>query len=103
MCHSLLDQIFIKDVGSGNGAFINGVRLSPEGTESSPFELNTDDIVVCSYCSIARSHSQSKSLCMQIFGANFQNFGSPPTLEIVARVQCVLNAEDVETTQRPDF
>lgn len=40
-------QIFIKDVKSSNGTFINGERLSPEGVESEPFELKNDDIVVC--------------------------------------------------------
>lgn len=39
-------QIFIKDVKSSNGTFINGERLSPEGVESEPFELKNDDIVV---------------------------------------------------------
>ena len=41
-------QIYIKDVKSSNGTFINGARLSQEGVESPPFELNTDDIVVSS-------------------------------------------------------
>ena len=39
-------QIFIKDVKSSNGTFINGERLSAEGIESEPFELKTDDTVV---------------------------------------------------------
>lgn len=39
-------QIFIKDVKSSNGTFINGERLSSEGHESEPFELKSDDIVV---------------------------------------------------------
>ncbi|KAJ7625406.1 hypothetical protein B0H17DRAFT_907641, partial [Mycena rosella] len=38
-------KIFIKDVKSSNGTFINGERLSPEGLESEPFELKSDDIV----------------------------------------------------------
>ncbi|KAI8986822.1 hypothetical protein BD414DRAFT_515051 [Trametes punicea] len=38
-------KIFIKDVKSSNGTFINGERLSPEGLESEPYELKTDDIV----------------------------------------------------------
>jgi pSer/pThr/pTyr-binding forkhead associated (FHA) protein len=40
-------KIYIKDVKSSNGTFINGERLSPEGVESDPFELKNDDIVVC--------------------------------------------------------
>ncbi|KAJ7034774.1 hypothetical protein C8F04DRAFT_1101088 [Mycena alexandri] len=39
------NKIFIKDVKSSNGTFINGERLSAEGAESDPFELKTDDIV----------------------------------------------------------
>ena len=39
-------KIYIKDVKSSNGTFINGERLSPEGVESEQFELKTDDIVV---------------------------------------------------------
>ncbi|KAJ7074466.1 hypothetical protein C8F01DRAFT_1100571 [Mycena amicta] len=39
------DKIFIKDVKSSNGTFINGERLSQEGLESEPFELHSDDIV----------------------------------------------------------
>ncbi|KAJ7186717.1 hypothetical protein C8R46DRAFT_1057823 [Mycena filopes] len=39
------NKIFIKDVKSSNGTFINGDRLSAEGAESEPFELKTDDIV----------------------------------------------------------
>jgi len=39
-------QVFIKDVKSSNGTFINGERLSPESAESDIFELHTDDVVV---------------------------------------------------------
>ncbi|KAF8218185.1 hypothetical protein K438DRAFT_1657075 [Mycena galopus ATCC 62051] len=38
-------RIFIKDVKSSNGTFINGERLSPEGRESEPNELKSDDIL----------------------------------------------------------
>ncbi|KAF5349358.1 hypothetical protein D9758_011785 [Tetrapyrgos nigripes] len=38
-------KIFIRDVKSSNGTFINGERLSSEGLESEPFELKSDDIV----------------------------------------------------------
>ena len=39
-------QIYIKDVKSSNGTFINGERLSGEAVESEPYELKSDDIVV---------------------------------------------------------
>ncbi|OCF77160.1 hypothetical protein I204_02872 [Kwoniella mangroviensis CBS 8886] len=38
-------KIFIKDVRSSNGTFINGERLSPESVESEPFELKNEDQV----------------------------------------------------------
>ncbi|BGO95423.1 hypothetical protein NBRC10512_001391 [Rhodotorula toruloides] len=38
-------KVFIKDVKSSNGTFINGERLSAESTESDVYELHTDDIV----------------------------------------------------------
>ncbi|KAJ3512268.1 hypothetical protein NMY22_g15384 [Coprinellus aureogranulatus] len=38
-------KIFIKDVKSSNGTFINGDRLSSEAVESEPCELKSDDIV----------------------------------------------------------
>ncbi|UZJ53498.1 hypothetical protein CBS101457_002818 [Exobasidium rhododendri] len=38
-------KVYIKDVKSSNGTFINGSRLSLEGQESDIFELHTDDIV----------------------------------------------------------
>lgn len=46
-------QIFIKDVNSANGTFINGERLSQEGIESEPFELKTDDILVSDHPDVA--------------------------------------------------
>ncbi|KAJ3542885.1 hypothetical protein NMY22_g3338 [Coprinellus aureogranulatus] len=38
-------KIFIKDVKSSNGTFINGDRLSSEAVESEPCELKSDDIL----------------------------------------------------------
>ncbi|KAL7419123.1 hypothetical protein Q5752_005959 [Cryptotrichosporon argae] len=39
------DKIFIKDLKSSNGTFINGERLSLEGQESEPFPVNNEDCV----------------------------------------------------------
>ncbi|KAE9396920.1 SMAD/FHA domain-containing protein [Gymnopus androsaceus JB14] len=39
------NQIFIKDLKSTNGTFVNGERLSPEGIESDPYQLKSGDIV----------------------------------------------------------
>ncbi|KAK3115305.1 hypothetical protein LTR53_005484 [Teratosphaeriaceae sp. CCFEE 6253] len=38
-------RIFIKDVKSSNGTFVNGVRLSPENKESEPRELREQDVL----------------------------------------------------------
>ncbi|PWN23598.1 hypothetical protein BCV69DRAFT_309482 [Microstroma glucosiphilum] len=38
-------KVFIKDVKSSNGTFINGERLSPEAQESEVFELHSEDLV----------------------------------------------------------
>ncbi|KAJ7356406.1 SMAD/FHA domain-containing protein, partial [Mycena albidolilacea] len=39
------NKIFIRDTQSANGTFVNGQRISPEGQDSYPYELKTDDIV----------------------------------------------------------
>ena len=39
------DKVYIKDIKSSNGTFINGTRLSPESQESEPFELHSEDVV----------------------------------------------------------
>ena len=36
-------KIWIRDVKSSNGTFVNGVRLSPEGKDSEPHELREGD------------------------------------------------------------
>ncbi|ODO08541.1 hypothetical protein L198_00271 [Cryptococcus wingfieldii CBS 7118] len=36
-------KVFIRDIRSSNGTFINGERLSPEGIESEPVEVKSED------------------------------------------------------------
>ncbi|KAG8906091.1 hypothetical protein FRB99_007615 [Tulasnella sp. 403] len=38
-------KIYIKDIRSSNGTFINGERLSSGGLVSEPFELRSDDVL----------------------------------------------------------
>ncbi|KZV75862.1 hypothetical protein PENSPDRAFT_599173, partial [Peniophora sp. CONT] len=38
-------KIFIQDIKSSNGTFLNSMRLSPKGTESKPFQVKTGDIL----------------------------------------------------------
>jgi hypothetical protein len=75
-------KIFIKDVKSSNGTFINGERLSPEGVESEPFELKNDDIVE--------------------FGIDIIGEDNKTTIhhKVAARVLCVFTEEDVQDAAR---
>lgn len=38
-------RVFIRDVKSSNGTFVNGKRLSPENQESEPHPLNEQDVL----------------------------------------------------------
>ena len=38
-------RVFIRDVKSSNGTFVNGKRLSPENKESEPHELREQDVL----------------------------------------------------------
>lgn len=75
-------KIYIKDVKSSNGTFINGERLSPEGVESEPFELKNDDVVE--------------------FGIDIIGEDNKTTIhhKVAARVMCVFTEEDVQTAAR---
>ncbi|KAK7052413.1 FHA domain-containing protein [Favolaschia claudopus] len=69
-------KIFIKDIKSANGTFINGERLSPEGRESDVFELKNDDILE--------------------FGVDIVSEDGKTVLhrKVVARVACVLGGKN---------
>ncbi|KAG2098915.1 uncharacterized protein F5147DRAFT_712676 [Suillus discolor] len=75
-------KIYIKDVKSSNGTFINGERLSPEGVESEPFELKNDDIVE--------------------FGIDIIGEDNKTTIhhKVAARVMCVFTDEDAHLAAR---
>ncbi|KAF3901736.1 hypothetical protein AA313_de0201318 [Arthrobotrys entomopaga] len=38
-------RVFIRDVKSSNGTFVNGTRLSPENRDSEPHEIRAEDIL----------------------------------------------------------
>ncbi|KAF9486732.1 hypothetical protein BDN71DRAFT_1437368 [Pleurotus eryngii] len=58
-----------KDAKSSNGTFINGERLSPEGVESDPWELKSDDIVIA-HRSEQRQQQQHHQQALQPHGAS---------------------------------
>ncbi|KAI0777539.1 hypothetical protein BD413DRAFT_467114 [Trametes elegans] len=78
-------KIFIKDVKSSNGTFINGERLSPEGLESDPYELKTDDIVE--------------------FGIDIVGDDNKTIVhhKVAARVVCVFSELDAQAAQRAEL
>ncbi|KIJ11103.1 hypothetical protein PAXINDRAFT_138122 [Paxillus involutus ATCC 200175] len=75
-------KIFIKDVKSSNGTFINGERLSQEGIESEQFELKNDDIVE--------------------FGIDIIGEDNKTTIhhKVAARVLCVFTEDEVQVAAR---
>ncbi|KAG8814741.1 hypothetical protein FRC17_000992 [Serendipita sp. 399] len=78
-------KIWIKDVKSSNGTFINGTRLSQEGVESAPFELNTGDQV---------------EFGIDIVGEDNQTIIHH---KVAARVQCILTQEDLNEAQQAAY
>ena len=92
-------QIFIKDVKSSNGTFINGERLSPEGVESEPFELKNDDIVV-RHPSFPISFPLNRP--PQEFGIDIIGEDNKTTIhhKVAARVLCVFTEEDAQDAAR---
>ncbi|KAI0088767.1 hypothetical protein BDY19DRAFT_993606 [Irpex rosettiformis] len=77
-------KIFIKDVKSSNGTFINSERLSAEGVESDPFELKTDDIV---------------EFGIDIVGEDNKTIVHH---KVAARVVCVFTEQDAQAAARAE-
>jgi hypothetical protein len=79
---TVTDQIYIKDIKSSNGTFVNGERLSPEGLESDPYELNSQDTVE--------------------FGIDIISDDNRTILhhKVAARVFCVFNDKDAALSAR---
>ncbi|TFK69330.1 hypothetical protein BDN72DRAFT_615860 [Pluteus cervinus] len=77
-------KIYIKDVKSSNGTFINGERLSLEGVESEPFELKSDDIVE--------------------FGIDIVGEDNKTIIhhKVAARVVCVFSEQDAQVAARAE-
>lgn len=38
-------ELYVKDVGSSSGTFLNGMRLSPTGKDSRPYPLKQGDLL----------------------------------------------------------
>jgi hypothetical protein len=81
-------QIFIKDVKSSNGTFINGEHLSLEGRESDAYELKSDNILV-SPCTVHYFTRGANDL--QEFGVDIVSEDKKTVLhrKVVVRITCV--------------
>ncbi|KIY43423.1 hypothetical protein FISHEDRAFT_10481, partial [Fistulina hepatica ATCC 64428] len=77
-------KIYIRDVKSSNGTFINGDRLSPEGLESDPYDLKGDDIVE--------------------FGIDIVGEDNKTIIhhKVAARVLCIFNEHDAQIAARAE-
>ncbi|KAJ3384190.1 hypothetical protein HDU84_003094 [Entophlyctis sp. JEL0112] len=49
-------QLFIKDIGSSSGTFLNKMRLSPSGKASQPYTVRENDLVVFGIDYKGKSH-----------------------------------------------
>ncbi|KAL7415017.1 hypothetical protein BDY24DRAFT_280521 [Mrakia frigida] len=74
--------MFIRDTKSSNGTFVNGERLSAEGVESDPYQLQSGDQVQ--------------------FGIDISSDDQTKIAhhKVVTKVYCVFGQEDVELSQR---
>ncbi|KAG9014931.1 hypothetical protein FRB90_005035 [Tulasnella sp. 427] len=70
-------KMFIRDTGSANGTYLNGVRLSPEEVQSGAVRLETGDNLV---------------LGIDVEGPDFHTIIHH---KVVARVVCIFSAEDL--------
>lgn len=95
-------QVFIKDVKSSNGTFINGERLSAESTESDVYELHTDDIVVRLASQFHSSNSLLTSRSLQEFGIDILTEDTKQVVhhKVAAKVHLVMNPEDAIASSR---
>ncbi|EKD01828.1 cell cycle arrest in response to pheromone-related protein [Trichosporon asahii var. asahii CBS 8904] len=82
-----------KDVKSSNGTFINGVRLSPEGVESDPYELKSEDMVLANYQNDTHNARRGTSLSNSGAAVNPLSHMGPPIMS--AGGKSGLNFDDV--------
>jgi hypothetical protein len=96
-------QIFIKDVKSSNGTFVNGERLSSEGLESEPYELKSDDHVVSSSSLPSLlSSALTSSSASQEFGIDIVGDDNKTVVhhKVSSKAFCIFNQGDVEQSLR---
>ncbi|KAJ7183026.1 SMAD/FHA domain-containing protein, partial [Mycena crocata] len=77
------ERMFIRDVKSSNGTFINGERLSAEGADSAACELRSDDIL---------------EFGIDIVGET----GAVVHRKVAARVTCAFGAADARRAVRAE-
>ena len=87
-----------KDTKNSNGTFIDGEKPSPEGFESGPYKLKSDDLFVCPFSYLIKSllTSQPRNLASTLY-ARTTNHNTPrnrrprhPRLHLQRRQCCSL-------------
>lgn len=88
----------MKDVKSSNGTFINSERLSPEGLESEPWEIKTDDIVVSDIGMV----KQGLLDFIQEFGIDIVGEDNKSIVhhKVAARAVCVFTEQDMARAEQ---
>ena len=59
-------QLYIRDIGSSSGTFLNKMRLSPSGKESRPYALKQGDIIQFGVDFKGRSEDSYKCVTVKI-------------------------------------
>jgi hypothetical protein len=93
--------MYIRDVKSSNGTFVNGERLSNEGMESEPYELKSEDIVVCPNMLVLLS-CRSLITCWQEFGIDIVSEDNKTVqhYKVSAKAYVVWNVDDAGWSAR---
>ncbi|KAK6353435.1 hypothetical protein TWF696_005398 [Orbilia brochopaga] len=89
-------RVFIRDVKSSNGTFVNGTRLSPENRDSEPHEIRAEDILELGIDIVGEDN---KTIVHHKVAARVQHAGFHQTQSAVANAgNFDLNFGDIDPT-----
>ncbi|EAQ89551.1 hypothetical protein CHGG_06170 [Chaetomium globosum CBS 148.51] len=88
-------KIWIRDVKSSNGTFVNGTRLSPENRDSDPHELQTQDHLELGIDIV----SEDQKTVTEMRNARLQNQDLARTSQFIS---ALLSKEDVRNSDKTE-
>ncbi|KAK3298646.1 uncharacterized protein B0H64DRAFT_415258 [Chaetomium fimeti] len=88
-------KIWIRDVKSSNGTFVNGTRLSPENRDSEPHELQTQDHLELGIDIV----SEDQKTVAEMRNARLQNQDLARTSQFIS---ALLSKEDIKNADKPE-